>query len=81
MNDDKPVALSLEFLLAHLRCGRIRARLAVCELDAIGIALKAGLIDTGQALAWAEEVSALRFLLPPPPDTEGPNDNTAPVPK
>ena len=80
MNDDAPVALSREYLLAHLRAGRARAQLAVCELDCIGVALKAGLIDTSQALAWADEVSALRFLLPPPADTEGPNDNPVPVP-
>ena len=54
-----------EFLLAHLRAARVRAQLAVCEIDAIGTALKSKMIDSDQALAWLDDVDALRFLLPP----------------
>ena len=58
-------SITPEYLLAHLRAARVRAQLAVCEIDSIGLALKSQLIDSDQALAWLEDVDALRFLLAP----------------
>ena len=55
-------ALPLELALKHLRAARTRAQLAVCELDTIGVALKSGAIDVDTALAWADEVDALKYL-------------------
>jgi hypothetical protein len=57
--------MTREFLLSHLRAARTRAQLAVCEIDSIGVALKGNLIDVDEALAWAADVDALRFLLDP----------------
>jgi hypothetical protein len=57
-----------EFLIALLRAARVRAQLAVLEIDSIGMAVKENLIDTETALAWLDDVHALRFLTPP--DTE-----------
>lgn len=54
-----------EYLLAHLRAARARARLAALEIDSIGVALKSNLIGTDEALAWLADVDALRFLLEP----------------
>ena len=58
-------ALTPEFFITHLRAARARAKLAVCEIDAIGLAVKQNLIDTDTALAWLADVDALKFLLPP----------------
>ena len=54
-----------EFLLSHLRAARVRAQLAVCEIDTIGIALKSQIVDVDEALRWLDDVHALRFLLEP----------------
>jgi hypothetical protein len=47
------------FLLAVLRCGALRARLVACEIDAIGIALRGGMIDPDTAVAWLHAFAAL----------------------
>jgi hypothetical protein len=57
--------MTREFLLAHLRAARVRAKLAALEIDSIGLALKAEMIDTDTALAWLDDVHALRFLVTP----------------
>ncbi len=57
--------LPTEFMLAHLRAARLRARLAECEIKTISVALKSNMIDTDQALAWLDDVDALQFLLSP----------------
>lgn len=54
-----------EVFIAHLRCARTRAQLAVCELDAIWLSVKANLVGIDEALAWADDVDALRFLVSP----------------
>lgn len=58
-------SITPQYLLAHLRAARVRAQLAACEIDAIGVALKAQMIDADEALLWLEDVDALRFLLHP----------------
>ena len=54
-------SITPQYLLAHLRAARVRAQLAACEIDAIGVALKAQMIDADEALLWLEDVDALRF--------------------
>ncbi len=57
--------LTPELMLQHLRAARIRAKLAIAEIDTIGIALKDRMIDVDQALLWLDDVDALRFLIEP----------------
>jgi hypothetical protein len=54
------------YLLAELRCARLRARIAVEDIDAIGLALKNGLISPAQAISHIEDADAFRFLGPLP---------------
>jgi hypothetical protein len=54
-----------EYLLSELRCGVLRARLAACDLEAIGLAVKGGLINCEQALEVLHDCDALRFVGPP----------------
>jgi hypothetical protein len=62
-----------EYLLAELRCAALRARLAACDLDAIGIALRAGIIDPDVALEAVHERNALSYVPPTKnADAEGP---------
>ena len=51
-----------EYVLAELRCTSLRARTAVADLDAIGIALKGGAITPEQALAYIDDADAFRYL-------------------
>jgi hypothetical protein len=53
-----------EYLLAELRCAALRARLAACDIDAIGIALRAGMIDAETALKWLHDSNVLSYLQP-----------------
>jgi hypothetical protein len=56
-----------EYSLAELRCAALRARLAACDIDAIGIALRAGMIDADVALEWLHDGKALSYLQPKRP--------------
>ena len=58
------------FLLAELRCAALRARLTACEIDAIGGALRGGLIDPETAVAWLSDCGVLD-------DVASPQENTA----
>jgi hypothetical protein len=51
-----------EYLLAELRCARLRAQLIVADIDAIGLALKAGMVTPEQALAHMNDTGLLRYL-------------------
>lgn len=55
-------ALNTEFVLAHLRCAALRARLVANDIDFIGISLKAGMIDTITAIDWLEQAGALGYV-------------------
>ena len=55
------------YLLAELPCAALRARLAACEIDAIGIALRGGMINPETAVAWLHDCSALDYVAPPFP--------------
>ena len=54
------------YLLAELRCASLRARVIQTDLEAIGLALKGGLISPDQALELLHEVDALRLVGTPP---------------
>jgi hypothetical protein len=50
----KPL-LDREYVLAELRVARVRAQLFIVEIDSIALALKNGVIDVEDALAWLRE--------------------------
>ena len=54
------------YLLAELRCAALRARVVQADLEAIGLALKDGLITPDQALELLHEADALRLVGTPP---------------
>lgn len=51
-----------EFLLAAMRCGRMRISLLLNEIDQIGIALKGNMITHDGAVAWLDECGLLQFI-------------------
>jgi len=52
----------IDYLLAELRCARARARLWQADIEAVGIALKGGLIHPQQALELLHDCDALRLV-------------------
>jgi len=60
---DAPCAQGFhDYLVAELRCASLRARILQSEIDAIGIALKGGLITADQALVLMHGVDLLRVI-------------------
>jgi hypothetical protein len=53
-----------EYLIQEFRCAVLRARLEAADLEAIGLALKAGLVDAEQALELAADCNCLRWIQP-----------------
>jgi hypothetical protein len=53
-----------EYLLAELRCASLRARLWQSDIEAVGLALKAGLIEPEQALELLHECDCLQLISP-----------------
>ncbi len=51
-----------EYLLQEMRCARLRARLWQSDIEAVGLALKAGLIDPKQAIDLLSDCDALHLL-------------------
>jgi hypothetical protein len=51
-----------EYLLAGLRAAALRARLWQADIDAVGLALKAGLISPDQAVEHLCDCGLLRLL-------------------
>ena len=51
-----------EFLLAELRAAALRARVWHADIDAVGLALKAGLISPDQAVEHLSDCGLLRLL-------------------
>ena len=50
------------YLLAELRCGVLRARLCAYEIEAIGLALKYGIITPTQTVVLLDDVGAMGFI-------------------
>jgi len=53
-----------DYLIQEFRCAVLRARLEAADLEAIGLALNAGLITAEQALANAADCNCLRWIQP-----------------
>ena len=51
-----------EYLLASLRVASLRARLYETEINSIGTALKAGIVDCYGAVEWMKEIGALGLM-------------------
>ena len=51
-----------ETLLAELRCMALHHRLMAAEVDAVGVALKRGLIDYDVAMEWLRELGMVGGL-------------------
>jgi hypothetical protein len=54
-----------EYLIQEFTCAVLRARLEANDLEAIGLALKAGLVPAEQALELAADCGCLRWIAPP----------------
>ena len=52
-----------QFLLSQIRCATLRARLAVAELDSIGIALRGSQITPEDAVEWLADIGAVPCLM------------------
>jgi hypothetical protein len=52
------------YLLAELRCASLRARLWQADIDAVGLALKAGLVEPEQALELLADCDCLQLISP-----------------
>jgi hypothetical protein len=51
-----------EYLLAELRCASLRARLWQADIEAVGLALRGGLIEPEQALGLLRDCDALHLV-------------------
>lgn len=51
-----------DFLLAAMRCARLRLQLLQAELDAVGLALKRNLIGHDDGVLWLDECGLLPFI-------------------
>jgi hypothetical protein len=54
-----------DYLIQEFRCAILRARLEVADLEAIALALRAGLITAEQALDHVSNCGCLRWIQPP----------------
>jgi len=54
----------VKYLLAELRCASLRARLWQYDIDAVGMALKAGLVEPEQALELLADCDCLQLISP-----------------
>jgi hypothetical protein len=53
-----------DYLLAELHCASLRARLWQADIDAVGLALKAGLVEPEQALELLADCDCLQLVSP-----------------
>lgn len=53
-----------DFLIATLRCARLRVTLLGYEMDEVGIALKFNIVSAETAVGWLNEIGALQFVNP-----------------
>lgn len=70
MHTTPSVPTAILYLLAELRCASLRARLIQADIEAIGLALKGGLISPEQALEYLDDIGVLRLV--GTPLSEGP---------
>jgi hypothetical protein len=53
-----------EYLLAELRCASLRAQLWQADINAVGLALKAGFVEPEQALELLADCDCLQLISP-----------------
>ena len=53
-----------DYLMAELRCASLRPRLRQADIDAVGMALKAGLVEPEQALELLTDCDCLQLIEP-----------------
>ncbi len=51
-----------EFVLNQLRCASLTARLLACEIDSLGLALKAGWLSADAAIQEVAAIGALGLI-------------------
>jgi hypothetical protein len=56
------IAKNADYLIAELRCASLRARLWQADIDAVGLALKGGMISPEQALGFLADCGALHLV-------------------
>jgi hypothetical protein len=61
---------SRQYLLQELRCASLRARLWQADIDAVGLALKGGLVTPEQALELLADCDCLHLIAPQPAPAE-----------
>ena len=61
----------VDYLVAELRCASLRARLQQADIEAVGMALKAGLIEPEQALELLADCDCLHLVSPPKEKADG----------
>jgi hypothetical protein len=59
-----------DYLLAEIRCASLRAKILQAEIDAIGIALKGGMVTAEQAIVLMHGVDLLRFIAQAPAESQ-----------
>ena len=52
-----------EYLIAAIRCARLRITLQAAEIDEVGIALRHGLATPEIAVQWLIEIDALHLVV------------------
>jgi hypothetical protein len=57
-----PPAAKTEFMLAALRCAKMRVALIGLELDEIGVSLKHNMISPEFAVSWLDHAGLLQFV-------------------
>ncbi len=62
MSIEFPTEAKTEFMLAALRCARMRVLLIGLELDEIGVSLKHGMISPEFAVSWLDHAGLLQFV-------------------
>jgi hypothetical protein len=53
-----------DYLISELRCASLRARLWQADIDAVGMALQAGLVEPEQALELLQDCNCLQLIEP-----------------
>jgi hypothetical protein len=52
----------MDYLLAELRCAAMRARLMQLDIEAVGVALKGGLVTPDQAVELLAECDCFKLV-------------------
>jgi len=65
--EHEPGMTHRDYLLAALRCARLRIRLLAVEIDQVGVALKFNMIAPETAVIWLNDIGALYYVEPIPP--------------